>query len=166
MTRLDLIVARGKNGAIGLKGKMPWHLPEDLKHFKETTMGSPVIMGRRTYESIGRALPGRTNIVLTRDASFKAAGVLVASSIEEALTLVAEAPLAFIIGGANLYAQALEKNLISSAWITEIDAAPDADAFFPTLNQKQWSRVLIKELDATKTRPKLTFCRYDFLKSL
>ncbi len=166
MTRLDLIVARGKNGAIGLKGKMPWHLPEDLKHFKETTMGSPVIMGRRTYESIGRALPGRTNIVLTRDASFKAAGVLVASSIEEALTLVAEAPLAFIIGGANLYAQALEKNLISSAWITEIDAAPDADAFFPMLDQKHWNRVLIKELDATKTRPKLTFCRYDFLKSL
>lgn len=166
MTRLDLIVARGKNGAIGLKGKMPWHLPEDLKHFKETTMGSPVIMGRRTYESIGRALPGRTNIVLTRDASFKAPGILVASSIEEALTLVADAPLAFIIGGANLYAQALEKNLISSAWITEIDAAPEADAFFPTLNQKQWSRVLIKELDATKTRPKLTFCRYDFLKSL
>ncbi len=166
MTRLDLIVARGKNGAIGLKGKMPWHLPEDLKHFKETTMGSPVIMGRRTYESIGRALPGRTNIVLTRDASFKAPGILVASSIEEALTLVAEAPLAFIIGGANLYAQALEKNLISSAWITEIDAAPDADAFFPMLDQKQWSRVLIKTLDATKTRPKLTFCRYDFLKSL
>ncbi len=166
MTRLDLIVARGKNGAIGLKGKMPWHLPEDLKHFKETTMGSPVIMGRRTYESIGRALPGRTNIVLTRDASFKAANVLVASSIEDALKLVADAPLAFIIGGANLYAQALQKNLISSAWVTEIDAAPEADAFFPNLDEKHWNRVVIKELEATDSRPKLTFCRYDFLKSI
>ncbi len=166
MTRLDLIVARGKNGAIGLKGKMPWHLPEDLKHFKETTMGSPVIMGRRTYESIGRALPGRTNIVLTRDASFKAANVLHASSIEEALKLVADAPLAFIIGGANLYAQALQKNLISSAWVTEIDAAPEADAFFPNLDEKHWNRVVIKELEATDSRPKLTFCRYDFLKSI
>ncbi len=166
MTRLDLIVARGTNGAIGLKGKMPWHLPEDLKHFKETTMGSPVIMGRRTYESIGRALPGRTNIVLTRDASFKAANVLHASSIEEALKLVADAPLAFIIGGANLYAQALQKNLISSAWVTEIDAAPEADAFFPNLDEKHWNRVVIKELEATDSRPKLTFCRYDFLKSI
>ena len=166
MTRLDLIVARGTNGAIGLKGKMPWHLPEDLKHFKETTMGSPVIMGRRTYESIGRALPGRTNIVLTRDASFKATNVLHASSIEDALKLVADAPLAFIIGGANLYTQALQKNLISSAWVTEIDAAPEADAFFPNLEEKHWNRVVIKELDATDLRPKLTFCRYDFLKSL
>lgn len=166
MTRLDLIVARANNGAIGLKGKMPWHLPEDLKHFKETTMGSPVIMGRRTYESIGRALPGRTNIVLTRDASFKAAGILVASSIEEALKLVADAPLAFIIGGANLYAQALEKHLISSAWVTEIDAAPEADAFFPMLDKEHWNRIVLKELEATASRPKLTFCRYDFLKSI
>ncbi len=166
MTRLDLIVARGKNGAIGLKGKMPWHLPEDLKHFKETTMGSPVIMGRRTYESIGRALPGRTNIVLTRDASFNAPNILVASSIEAALKLVADAPLAFIIGGANLYAQALEKRLISSAWVTEIDASPEADAFFPNLDEKHWNRVVLRELDATEARPKLTFCRYDFLKSL
>ncbi len=166
MTRLDLIVARANNSAIGLKGKMPWHLPEDLKHFKETTMGSPVIMGRRTYESIGRALPGRTNIVLTRDASFKAAGILVASSIEEALKLVDDAPLAFIIGGANLYAQALEKHLISSAWVTEIDAAPEADAFFPMLDKEHWSRIVLKELEATASRPKLTFCRYDFLKSI
>ncbi len=166
MTRLDLIVARANNGAIGLKGKMPWHLPEDLKHFKETTMGSPVIMGRRTYESIGRALPGRTNIVLTRDASFKAAGILVASSIEEALKLVADAPLAFIIGGANLYTQALEKHLISSAWVTEIDAAPEADAFFPMLDKEHWGRIVLKELEATASRPKLTFCRYDFLKSI
>ena len=166
MTRLDLIVARGRNGAIGLKGQVPWHLPEDLKHFKETTMGSPVIMGRRTYESIGRALPGRTNIVLTRDASFHATGIRVARSIEEALKLVADSSLAFIIGGANLYCQALEKKIISSAWITEIDAEPNADTFFPKLDEKLWRRIVLKEIEATQSRPKLTFCRYDFLKSI
>ena len=98
MMRMELIVARGKNGVIGLKGKMPWHLPEDLKHFKETTMGCPVLMGRKTWESIGRALPGRTNVVLTRDSSYLALGAHVATTLEEALACVQDAPKVFIIG--------------------------------------------------------------------
>ena len=115
MSELHLIVARGKNGAIGLKGKMPWHLPEDLKHFKETTMGSPVVMGRKTWESIGRPLPGRVNVVLTRDASYVAAGAKVVATLEAALALTQEAPRIFIIGGAHLYREVLERGIVDCA---------------------------------------------------
>lgn len=161
MMRIELIVACGKNGAIGLNGKMPWHLPEDLKHFKQTTMGCPVLMGRKTWVSIGRPLPGRTNIVLSREAAFHAAGVLCAKSIQDALALVADAPRVFIIGGAQLYRQALELGIVSSAWVTEIDASPKADAFFPHLSENEWTRCILQELPADEKRPKLTFCRYD-----
>ena len=161
MSELHLIVARGKNGAIGLKGKMPWHLPEDLKHFKETTMGSPVVMGRKTWESIGRPLPGRVNVVLTRDASYVAAGAKVVATLEAALALTQEAPRIFIIGGAHLYREVLERGIVDCAWVTEIDAAPEADAFFPELPKDLWVRTVLKELPANDVRPKLTFCRYD-----
>lgn len=159
MSTVELIVARGKNGAIGLKGKMPWHIPEDLKHFKETTMGCPVIMGRKTRESIGRALPGRLNIVLTRSKGYEAEGSTVVSSIDEALGLVRDAPRVFIIGGAELYRQTL--GLVQAAWVTEIDAEPEADAFFPDLPENEWKRTVLKELPATDGRPHVVFCRYD-----
>lgn len=161
MMRLELIVARGKNGVIGLKGTMPWHLPEDLKHFKETTMGCPVLMGRKTWESIGRALPGRTNVVLTRDASYLAPGAHVATTLEAALASVKNAPKAFIIGGANLYRTVLDKDWIRTAWVTEIDAAPEGDAFFPELPEALWERHVLKTFAQNDKRPALCFCRYD-----
>ena len=161
MMRMELIVARGKNGVIGLKGKMPWHLPEDLKHFKETTMGYPVLMGRKTWESIGRALPGRTNVVLTRDSSYLALGAHVATTLEEALACVQDAPKVFIIGGARLYRTVLEKDWIRTAWVTEIDAAPDGDAFFPDLPEALWEKHVLKTLTQNENRPALCFCRYD-----
>ena len=157
--KINLIVARGKNGAIGLKGKMPWHIPEDLKHFKTVTMGCPVIMGRKTWDSIGRPLPGRTNIVLTRNADARFPGAQRVCSLDEALSLVPEAERVFIIGGAQLYRQAL--SLVTSAWVTEIDAEPKGDAFFPELPDTEWSRTVLRKLPAAENRPALAFCRYD-----
>ena len=99
---ISLIVARSRNGIIGKEGKLPWHLPEDLKFFKQTTMGRPVIMGRHTWESIGRPLPGRQNIVLTQDPAYKAEGATVVSSLDEALKHFGPDDIVFIIGGADL----------------------------------------------------------------
>lgn len=161
MPRIELIVARGKNGVIGMQGTMPWHLPEDLKHFKETTMGCPVLMGRKTWESIGRILPGRTNIVLTHDTRYQVPGALVALSLDAALKCVKDAPKVFIIGGAHLYQTVLDKNLVCTAWVTEIDAAPQGDAFFPELPAALWSRHVLKTLAQNEKRPALCFCRYD-----
>jgi dihydrofolate reductase len=157
--KISLIVARGSNGAIGLNGKMPWHIPEDLKHFKTVTMGCPVIMGRKTWDSIGRPLPGRRNIVLTRSSQAEFKGAERAGSLTEALALVSDARNVFIIGGAELYRQALP--LVTSAWVTEIDAAPEADAFFPDLPEGDWIRTVLGSLPAAGPRPAVVFCRYD-----
>lgn len=158
MPTLELIVACGKNRVIGLNGQVPWHLPEDLKHFKATTMGCPVIMGRKTWSSIGRPLPGRTNIVMTRNPDFVATGALVASDIEGALRLASNAERIFILGGGELYQMALP--LVDVAWVTEIDASPQGDTFFPQLSPNDWEREVLRELPAAESRPALTFCRY------
>ena len=136
--RIALIAAVARNGAIGKDNALLWHLPEDLKFFKRTTLGCPVIMGRKTYDSIGRPLPGRRNIVITRQADWSASGVDTASSLTEALSLVADAPKVFIIGGAQIYAQALP--LVQDIVLTEVDADYDADAFFPA-----WDRSAFEE---------------------
>lgn len=141
MTTLTLIVARASNGVIGRDNHLPWHLPEDLAHFKRTTFGAPIIMGRKTYESIGRPLPGRRNIVVTRDASRRFDGCETVASLQEALTLVAkdEVPKAFLIGGAELYAKgvALADNMV----VTEIVGDFDGDAVFPEFNSNEWKEV-------------------------
>ncbi len=124
-------------------------------------MGAPVIMGRKTWESIGRALPGRVNVVLTRDVNYVAAGAKVVATLGDALELTKDAPRAFIIGGAHLYRDVLERGIVDCAWVTEIDASPQADAFFPELSKEDWERSVLKELPASDVRPKLTFCRYD-----
>ena len=124
-------------------------------------MGYPVLMGRKTWESIGRALPGRTNVVLTRDSSYLALGAHVATTLEEALACVQDAPKVFIIGGARLYRTVLEKDWIRTAWVTEIDAAPDGDAFFPDLPEALWEKHVLKTLTQNENRPALCFCRYD-----
>ena len=130
--KLHLIYARAANGAIGKDGVMPWHLPEDLAHFKRTTLGCPVIMGRKTWESLPprfRPLPGRTNVVVTRQRDWQAAGTQVAHSLEDAIRLCGDVPDAWIIGGADIYAQALP--LASTAVVTEIEANFEGDAFAP-----------------------------------
>ena len=133
--KLHLIYARARNGVIGKNNQMPWHLPEDLAHFKRVTLGQPVIMGRKTWDSLPpkfRPLPGRLNIVVTRQSDWQADGALRAGSIPEAMRLCGDAPHAWIIGGAELYRQA--EPLASTAVVTEIDADFDGDAWAPTLS--------------------------------
>ena len=140
--QLSAIVATDRQGTIGKNGDIPWYLPADLKFFKRTTLGHPVIMGRKTFRSIGRPLPKRTNIVLTRDAFFTASGVIVAHSLREALgqEAVISADKAFIIGGGELYKQSLD--LVSTVYLTIVDAdVEDGDAFFPKLDPAEWREV-------------------------
>ncbi len=132
--KLHLIYARARNGTIGKEGQMPWHLPEDLAHFKRVTLGQPVIMGRKTWDSLParfRPLPGRTNIVITRQTDWSAEGASRAASIEEGMQLCGDVPDAWIMGGAEIYRQA--EPLASTAVVTEIDADFDGDAFAPEL---------------------------------
>jgi len=130
--KLHLIFARAANGVIGMAGTMPWHLPEDLAHFKRTTLGCPVIMGRKTWESIPlkfRPLPGRLNVVVTRQNDWQAPGASVAHSLPEATALCGDVSDAWIMGGADIYAQALP--LAETAVVTEIHATFEGDAFAP-----------------------------------
>jgi dihydrofolate reductase len=129
---LHLIFARARNGVIGHNNTLPWHLPEDLAHFKQTTLGQPVVMGRKTWESLPpkfRPLPGRTNIVVTRQADWQAEGAVVVHSIEEALQHCPSDAQVWVIGGAEVYAQAM--HLATRAVVTEIDADFEGDAFAP-----------------------------------
>jgi dihydrofolate reductase len=141
MTTLTIIVARARNGVIGRDNQLPWHLPEDLGFFKRTTMGAPIIMGRKTHESIGRPLPGRRNIVVTRDATRRFDGCEMATGIEQALTLASKdgAPEAFLIGGTQLYAEGIA--YADKLVITEIDADFEGDATFPAPDPAHWEAV-------------------------
>ena len=135
MTELHMIVAHARNGVIGKEGKLPWYLPEDLRYFKRTTLGKPVIMGRKTWETLGRPLPGRRNIVVTRQKDYVAEGADVVGSIEAALSLVADAPVAFIMGGAQIYKESMP--LVQVAHITYINADFEGDAFFTPLKDDE-----------------------------
>ena len=136
MTRVHIVAAVASNGIIGARGKLPWHLPQDLQHFKRLTLGHPVIMGRRTWESLGRALPGRENIVVTRRRGYEAPGAAVASSLDAALALCAGEPIAFVIGGGELYAAALP--LAAGLVLTEIHKDFEGDARFPDFDRAKW----------------------------
>lgn len=132
---LSLIVAMTKNRVIGYQNKMPWHLPAELAYFKQITTGHPIIMGRKTFDSIGRPLPNRRNIVVSRNTNFHSSGVEVANSLENALAFCAnENP--FVIGGASLYAEALA--IAQKLYITEIDADLIGDTFFPPIDNSVW----------------------------
>lgn len=138
---LHLIFARAANGVIGHNNALPWHLPEDLAHFKRTTLGCPVIMGRKTWDSLPpkfRPLPGRLNVVVTRQADWQAPGAVCAHSLPDALALCAPGSDAWVIGGAEVYTQALP--LASSAVVTEIDADYAGDAFAPVFGPR-WHEV-------------------------
>jgi dihydrofolate reductase len=144
--RRSLIVARARNGAIGLANAMPWHLPADLAHFKRTTLGHPVIMGRRTWESIGRALPGRRNIVVSRTPGFRAEGAQVVGSLAEAWRAAEGAEEAFVIGGARLYAEALPG--AERVYLTDVVGEVEGDTFFPELDPREWRETLLAEQPA------------------
>lgn len=135
-----LVVAIGDNGVIGNKGDMPWPRTGDQVQFKQLTMGHPMIMGRTTYESIGRPLPGRTSIVLTRDPDWSAEGVEVAADLDQAIEIAAGLDdEVFIIGGAQVYASAIEAGAVDRMVVTHVHLSPEGDAWFPDLDWSQWT---------------------------
>ncbi|PWS26087.1 dihydrofolate reductase [Pedobacter yonginense] len=137
---IAIAVAVGKNSEIGKNNQLLWHMPADLKYFKQTTSGHTVVMGRKTFDSVGRPLPNRRNIVITRDASLKIDGVEVVNSLNEALNITqSEEKPVFIIGGAEIYHQALPKT--NMLYLTTIHETFDADTFFPVINRNEWDTV-------------------------
>jgi len=157
-----------ENQVIGINNSLPWHLSEDLKYFKRTTMGCPIIMGRKTWESIGRQLPGRKNIVVSRNADYTAAGIHVVASIEEAIR-VADAQCflegteeAFVIGGAGLYQTALP--LADCLHLTHVHATVEGDTWFPEVDWEKWQEVEKKEFEADeKNGYSYSICKYQRL---
>lgn len=147
---ISLIAAMAKNRVIGNNGQIPWHIPEDFAWFKKTTLGCPVIMGRNTHESIGRILPGRTNIVLAKQGEEYRphGGALLAGSLEEAISLAEkENPREiFIIGGGQVYAQALKDGFADKMYLTFIDKDFDGDAYFPEWKPEEWKEVWSESL--------------------
>lgn len=140
-----MIAAMDRKRVIGRDNAMPWHLPEDLKHFKRLTLGHPIVMGRKTFESIGRPLPGRENIVITRNASLALAGVRVVTSLDEALGLT-RGKTAFVIGGAEIYRLALP--FADCLHLTEIDIDVGGDTFFPEFDPAEWEQTAREESPA------------------
>lgn len=154
--KISLIVALARNHAIGFNNSMPWHLPEDLRYFKRVTLGKPVIMGRNTFESIGRPLPGRPNIVISRNSAYPAEGITLVQSLDAALQaaqklLPVDQQEVMVIGGAQIYAQALER--ADRLYLTEVDAEPQADAFFPQFARSEWREVARESHQACDKNP-------------
>ncbi|MDK2778108.1 MAG: dihydrofolate reductase [Pseudomonadota bacterium] len=159
--KLSLIVALARNHVIGIDNKLPWYLPNDLKYFKQVTMGKAIIMGRKTYESIGKPLPGRTNIIITRQTDYQPPGrtdsVNVVASLQEARDLAENLALingqdeALIIGGAEIYAQALP--LVERMYLTEVHAEVDGDAYFPSFDRSQWQALAREDFAAEGGNP-------------
>lgn len=139
MTNLTIIVATDARNGIGINNSLPWHLPEDLAHFKRLTSGHPIIMGRKTFDSIGRPLPNRRNIVISRNATWQNEGVERATSLQQALDMVAGTAQAFIIGGGQVFEQAM--GLVGKLVVTRIDRVYECDAFFPPLDAGAWQQV-------------------------
>jgi dihydrofolate reductase len=155
--RLALIWAMSQNRVIGRNNALPWYLPEDLKYFKRVTMGKPVIMGRKTWDSIGRPLPGRTNIVITRDRAFTAEGVKVVHSLDEAIRMAENICLinggdeAVVMGGAEIYALALPK--ADRLYMTQVHADVHGDAFFPEFDLESWEELGREDFKASVANP-------------
>ncbi len=140
MSKLSIIVAMARNRTIGINNTLPWRCPEDLKHFKALTMGHHMIMGRKTFDSIGKPLPGRTTVVATRNTYYeKILGCEVAHTLEEAIAKCPKDDEVFIVGGAELYAQALPE--VSTMYITEIQQDVEGDAHFPEFDKSEWREV-------------------------
>ncbi len=136
---ISLVAAMDKNRLIGAENRLPWHLPADLQHFKVLTMGKPIIMGRRTFESIGRPLPGRHNIVVTSDSTFGAEGCTVVHSVDQALAAASRHPEAMVIGGAALYGQLLAR--AERMYFTLVEGKFEGDVYFPAWSTREWLEV-------------------------
>ncbi|MCV9920153.1 dihydrofolate reductase [Pseudomonas sp. BT-42-2] len=142
---LSLIAACAENRVIGIDNSMPWHLPGDFKYFKATTLGKPIIMGRKTWDSLGRPLPGRLNIVVSRQPGLQLEGAEVFASLEQALQRAEQwaqeqgVDELMLIGGAQLYALALDQGLVSRMYLTRVELSPEGDAWFPEFDQAQWA---------------------------
>ncbi|TWT38373.1 dihydrofolate reductase [Blastopirellula retiformator] len=144
---ISLIVAASENGVIGRDGDMPWRLSSDLQRFKKLTMGNIIVMGRKTYESIGRLLPGRQTVIVSRQAGYQVEGAIVTSSIEEAVKVPSAAGELFIVGGGEVYAQSID--LADQIYLTRVHIQiEDGDAFFPALDLQEWERVEATEIAA------------------
>jgi dihydrofolate reductase len=156
--KISLIVAMASNRAIGLNNRMPWHLSADLKKFKQITMGAPILMGRKTYESIGRPLPGRTNIIISRNPSYRQPGCLVFNDIETALEHCRDAEEIFVIGGSAFYRSMLP--VADTLYLTQIHKDFPGDTFFPEIDAEQWVEV---DREDIRDDPDAAFS-YSFLK--
>jgi dihydrofolate reductase len=145
--KLAMIVAMDANNAIGVNNQLPWHIPEDLKRFKAITMGKPIIMGRKTFDSIGRPLPGRTNIVITRQSDWHHHGVMTVAGFEQALEVArqhcAAEEEALVIGGEQIYRLALDR--CQRIYLTRVDTRVEGDAFFPALDKSAWQQVAVEQ---------------------
>jgi len=165
MTRISLIVATANNRIIGKDNDMPWHLPADLSYFKKTTLGKPIVMGRKTYESIGRPLPGRRNIVISRDANYQATGIEAVTSVADALALITDVEEVvdeiMVIGGGAIYAHCLTS--ATRLYITHIDADIDGDTQFPEYDlENDWHKIESNKQSAdVKNAYDLIFCIYE-----
>lgn len=164
--KLALIAAMAQNRVVGVDNKLPWHLPEDLKYFKRITTGKAVIMGRKTYESIGRPLPNRTNIVITRSAEFSAPGIEVVNSLDAAIELAENVSLinavdeVMVIGGAQIYEAALPQ--ADRLYLTHVHANVEGDAYFPDVDMGRWKELGREDYDASETNPyNYSFVVYD-----
>jgi dihydrofolate reductase len=163
--RISLVVAMAANRVIGRDNGLPWHLPADLQHFKQITMGKPILMGRRTWESIGRPLPGRTSIVITRDAGYSAPGCIVVHTIEAALQAAADCgDEAMVIGGAEFYRQVLPR--ANTLYLTRIHADFEGDTLFPDLDESEWREVERSDCEPDAKNPyRYSFIRLDRIKT-
>ena len=135
-SRLSILVAMANNRVIGARGAIPWHLPDELKLFKKLTMGHHMIMGRKTWESIGKPLPGRTSVIVTRQPGFRAPGAIIAHSLDEAIAASSGDSEIFVIGGSEIFAEALPR--AGRIYLTTVDAAPEGDTYMPDFEPGDW----------------------------
>lgn len=162
MLPLSIIVALADNHIIGINNQLPWHLPADLKHFKAVTTGKPIIMGRKTWESLGRPLPNRLNIVISRQADFVAEGAEVYATLEKAMLRANEWATAqqvtemMLIGGAQLYNMALETNVVDKLYLTRVHLKPEGDAWFPEFDESMWYKAETQNFVAEDDKPAYT----------
>lgn len=160
--KISIVAAVANNHVIGADNKLLWHLPADLKHFKNLTMGHTMIMGRKTFESIGKPLPGRRTIVVTRNTDFDAMGCEIALSLKEAFNMIKEGEEVFVVGGAEIYQQTIDLPQTQKLYITRVFALFEGDAFFPNVDPKKWRLAERNDQKADEKNPfHFTFLTYE-----
>ena len=161
MSTITIIAAIADNNALGKDNDLIWHLPADLKRFKKVTSGHHILMGRNTFESIGKPLPNRTTVIITRNENYKADGCIMVDSIEKAIKVAEPDEHIFIIGGAQIYKQAMESNLVDQLDITQVHHSFDADVYFPEIDAQIWKEISREDFSADKkNKYNYSFLRY------